>query len=81
MQQRADALMAFADGVEQAGWADYARKARDVARDVHELAHQLTAERSARQALQARCDELQTIIGKAAYEASVPLADEPIEWP
>jgi len=41
--ERARALIAFADGVEQAGWIDYARRARDVARDVLELAERLDA--------------------------------------
>ena len=68
--QRARALILFADGVEQAGWADYAQKARDVAHDLLKLADQLEAERSARGALQARCQELQELIGQAAYAST-----------
>ena len=43
--------------------------ARAVARGALELAAALKGERSARRALQARCEAQQEILGRAAYEA------------
>jgi hypothetical protein len=62
-------LIEFADGIEEAGYPELARRSRMSARDVLELAEQVREERSARVALQARAETLQSIVGKAAYDA------------
>lgn len=56
---RAEALIHFADGLEEAGEAVFAARVRLVARDVLELVPMLEAERSARRAVQDRADRLQ----------------------
>ena len=57
-------LIVFADGLEQGGWGDYARRARNVARDALWALDELEAERSARQAVQQARDRLLTMVGK-----------------
>jgi hypothetical protein len=54
--RRARELLTFADGVEEAGLVRFAQKSRVVARDALDLAEQLSAERSARVAMQAARD-------------------------
>lgn len=49
--------------------AELAGKARILAGDIADLTQTLEAERSARQALQQRCEAQQEILGKAAYRA------------
>lgn len=51
-------LLVFADGVEDAGHPELARRSRSVARDALALAASLAAERSARIAIQADRDRL-----------------------
>jgi hypothetical protein len=60
--ERARELIVFADGVEEAGLPQYASRARMVAHDALELAEQLDAERSARQALQARLERTERLL-------------------
>jgi hypothetical protein len=71
---RARALIAFTDGLEEPGLGETARRSRVVARDVLELAEALASERSARRASQAdykRClDVLANAAGGALVEAS-----------
>lgn len=52
----ARALIAFADGMEEAGYTEFARRARTVARATLELAEQLADTRSALTAMQADRD-------------------------
>lgn len=51
-------LITFADGVEDAGHPDLARRSRNVARETLWLLDQLSAERSARRAFQTSHDRL-----------------------
>jgi hypothetical protein len=51
-------LILFADGLEAAGMVEYARRARVVARETIWLVQTLTAERSARKAIQKSRDSL-----------------------
>lgn len=53
------------------GLAPLVAESRTVARDVIALVDELEAERSARRALQKRCDTQQEILGKAVYAACV----------
>jgi hypothetical protein len=62
-------LTAFANGLEEAGLTETARRVRLAAYDIQNLTQQLTAERSARIALQNRCETQQEIIGKNLYQA------------
>lgn len=48
----ARALILFADGMEEAGYSEYARRARVVAHATLELTDQLHAERAARRAVE-----------------------------
>ncbi len=57
-------LIVFADGLEQGGWGDYARRARCVARETIWLAQELEHERAARQAVQTARDRLLQMVGK-----------------
>jgi hypothetical protein len=66
--ERACELIVWCEALTDAGLAETARRSRVVARDVLDLADALAAERSAREALQDRCERLQAIIGKKAYE-------------
>jgi hypothetical protein len=66
--QRARDLIVFADGVEEGGLVEYARRARVVARDLLEALAALEASRSASDALKARCEKQQDLIGRRADE-------------
>ena len=66
---RAWDLILFLDGLEDAGFPEYARRGRVVARDLLDAVDQLELERSARRALQERCETQQEILGRHAYEA------------
>ena len=68
---RARAFQAFCDGVEDAGCGEYGRRGRVVARDLLRALAELDAERSARRALQERCEVQQELLGKAVYRALV----------
>jgi hypothetical protein len=68
---RANLLLLETELFAEFGLRDIASTARMVALDVLELADQLEAERSARRALQARCEALQAIVGTAAHQACV----------
>jgi hypothetical protein len=65
-EERARELIVWCDALTDAGLDETARRARMVARDSVELADTLDAERSARRALQERCERLQAIIGRQA---------------
>ena len=67
--QQARELIVFADGMEAVGYTDYAQRARVVARETVWLVGELEAERSARRALQARCDTQQELLGKRVLDA------------
>jgi hypothetical protein len=66
--EQAAELILFADGFEIA-FPDIARRARVVARETIWLVDMLQAERSARAALQTRCDTQQELLGKRVLEA------------
>jgi hypothetical protein len=69
---RARALIVFADGLEASGadgTVDYARRARAVADDLLRAIDALEAERSARRALQERCERQQELLGRRVLEA------------
>jgi hypothetical protein len=69
---RARALITFADGLEASGAegiADYARRARTVADDLLRVLDALRAERSARVAMQKRCERQQELLGRRVLEA------------
>lgn len=68
----AEAFAAFCDGLEQAGFAEYARRGRLVAGLLLEALDGLDAERSCRTALQARCETQQALLGSHA--------DDEIGW-
>lgn len=68
-RHRANRLLVFADGFEDAGHPELASRSRVVARDVLRLAEELEAERSTRQAMQSQRDEALEILGQHAYEA------------
>jgi hypothetical protein len=58
------------DGLEETGmFFTTAQRGRVVVDDLLEALDELEAERSTRHALQRRCEELQAIVGKAAYDA------------
>ncbi len=62
-------LIVFADGLEQGGWGDYARRARLVARDALWALDELAAERSARQAVQQARDRLMDMLPVSSRSA------------
>lgn len=64
--ERAHALIAGTQLFDELGLAKLAGQSRIVAGDVITLIDALTAERSARRAIQDRCEELQTILSKRA---------------
>jgi hypothetical protein len=64
IEQRAKTLSVFADRLEEAGMAVYARRARDVARDTLQLLGELETERSARRQVQARAERLLSILAR-----------------
>jgi hypothetical protein len=69
-RSRARELIAFCDGLDESGLLpDFARRSRVVARELLENLDLLDAERSARRALQERCDRQQEILGKGVYDA------------
>jgi hypothetical protein len=55
-RERVAEFLLFADGVEDAGLVEYARRARVVARDLDDALDELAAERSARVSIQAARD-------------------------
>jgi hypothetical protein len=69
-RERAQNFVVFCDGLEQAGLTDYARRGRVVARDLPRACDELDAERSARRALQERCEAQQSILGRRVREAT-----------
>jgi hypothetical protein len=68
---RAQALLQATAHFDELGLSKLACEARTTAWDVRELAAALRTEQGLRRALQARCAELQGIVGKAAYQACV----------
>jgi hypothetical protein len=66
---RARALIAFTDGLEEAGLGETARRSRVVACDVLELVEALAAERSARKAAQENYQRCLIVLGRRADEA------------
>ena len=62
--QHAQELITFADGAEEAGLVDYARRARNVARETLWLVDQLQAERDARKTIQAARDRLLEMVAQ-----------------
>ena len=66
VEQRARALIVFADGVEEAGLVVYAQRARVVARDLLRVTAELRAERWARGGIQAERDRLRKMLGRSA---------------
>jgi hypothetical protein len=71
VRDRARAFADFCDGMEDVGYVDYARRGRVVADALVRALDALEAERSARVELQGRCETLQEIVGKRAYDACV----------
>ena len=69
VRERAAALVAFAEGLDQAGLTELARRARLAAGDVVELADEVESERSARLAMQTNYARCLNIIGRAAYDS------------
>lgn len=70
-RKRAKELLVFADGIEDAGHPELARRSRVVARDVLRLTDQLNDERSARQHIQVQRDAAVGILGQHAHKAAV----------
>jgi hypothetical protein len=62
-------FVTYCDGVEEGGSVDYARRGRVVADELRRALDELEAERSARRALQRRCDAQQEILGRRVAEA------------
>jgi hypothetical protein len=67
----ASELAVFSAAIADMGCAGFALRSRFVAVELRWVLEQLAAERSARQALQARCETLQEIVGRAGYRACV----------
>lgn len=67
--ERARDFITFCDGAEEGDLGAYARRGRVVARDCLDALDMLDAERSARVALQARCERQQELLGKRALDA------------
>lgn len=65
----AEAFVEFCDGAQAAGLPEYGRRGRRVAALLIEACDALDCERSARRALQERCERLQDIVAQAAYNA------------
>jgi hypothetical protein len=70
-RREAEELIVFCDGIEEGGFADYAQRGRVVARELIAALADLAAERSARVALQARCEVQQELLGKRVHDALV----------
>lgn len=68
-RHRVEGFLEFLAGVEDVGFVDFARRARLVACDLVEALDMVGAERSARRALQERCETQQELLGKRAYDA------------
>lgn len=66
---RAWALLSRCGGIEEAGMPVMAAETRVLCRALLETIDELTAERSARIALQDRCNAQQAILGRAVYQA------------
>lgn len=67
-RERAEHLMTFAAGLDDAGHPELARRARLAAYDVFELVDKLRSEQSVRRELQRRNAELERIVLKAVYQ-------------
>ena len=67
-QTRAQRFLDFCDGLEEGGMPEYARLGRVLARDLIRTHQELQAERSARQALQRRCNTQQELLGERVKE-------------
>lgn len=67
-EEEARALVAFADGLEEAGEATYARRSRSVARDLLETARELREERSLRVAIQNERDRVRRFVSRNGYD-------------
>lgn len=65
-ERRARELITFADGLEDGGMTDTARRSRAVARETLELVDAVRSERSARQAAQASYKRCLDLIGARA---------------
>jgi hypothetical protein len=69
-RSRASELVVFCDGFDEGGlYPGFTGRARSVARDLLDALGELEAERSARVALQARCERQQQLLGKRVVEA------------
>lgn len=68
-RQDATSFIVFCDGLEEGGFAEYARRGRVVARGLLAALDALQAERSARTTLQERCEVQQELLARHAYEA------------
>jgi hypothetical protein len=64
------AFIAFCDGFEEAGFVDYARRGRAIARDLELTLRELADERSARIAMQEARDRLLEILQTRASRAA-----------
>lgn len=58
----AEAFVAFCDGAEEAGLVEFAQRGRTIARELLDALDMLDAERSARRAMQERCERLEEIL-------------------
>ena len=68
--ERARELLVFCDGFDEGGlYPEFTRRARVVARDLLAVLDEFAAERSAREALQARCRRQQDLLGERVLEA------------
>lgn len=72
----AEDLIVFANAAEEAGYPELAWRSRAVARSLLETIQTLGQERAVREALQERCERLQAIIGKAAYQQTLNESDK-----
>ena len=68
-RDRAQELLVFADGFDDAGHLGLATRSRVVARDMLRLIDDLEAERSARQSVQAQRDRAIELLARRAYDA------------
>lgn len=76
IERRATELIAFTDGLDDAGMHESARRSRLVARDVLELTEALRAERSGREAAQASYQRCLDLLGERADRAVSEAVDE-----
>jgi hypothetical protein len=69
--KRAADLIEWSNALDDAGLSpDFARRSRLVAGDLLDAVTELKQERSARRALQERCERLQAILGRRADQAA-----------